>query len=84
MRMYDFAWHFHWDPPDYNESPVMTVVTLLISKTKKSNNVTKCRTKGVYQAQSASSYALILYYTESLQEDDTKDLTCATHLSMIQ
>jgi len=36
--------------------------------------VTQCRTKGVYQAQSASSYALILYYMESLQEDDTKEV----------
>ena len=30
------------------------------------------------------SVTLLLYYMESLQEDDTKELTCATHLSMIQ
>ena len=36
--------------------------------------MTQCRTKGVYQAQSASSYALILYYTESLRQGDTQGL----------
>ena len=48
------------------------VLTHYISENKKSYTVTQCRTKGVYQAQSASSYALILYYTESLQQDDTQ------------